>query len=172
MAVLGFGALFAGLIQIPGVDDVVTKFLDGTFASSPLYHLEPSTADAWLGLAIGGTISIAGIAIAYLCYVRQPGITLRLAERLPHLHRFLLNKWYFDELIDALVYKPTIAIGKFANAVVERVIGQGIVTAATGVVKGAGSVVRGAQSGFVRAYALLLVGGFAALGIYFLVVSS
>ena len=33
-------------------------------------------------------------------------------------------------------------------------------------------VVRGAQSGFVRAYALLLVGGFAALGLYFLIVSS
>ena len=156
----------------PTASPIQESSVEGTFASSPLYHLEPSTADSWLGLAIGGTISIAGIAIAYLCYVRRPGITLRLAERLPRLHRFLLNKWYFDELIDALVYKPTIAIGKFANAVVERVIGQGIVTAATGVVKGAGSVVRGAQSGFVRAYALLLVGGFAALGIYFLVVSS
>ena len=51
-------------------------------------------------------------------------------------------------------------------------VADGIVSAATGVVKGAGSVVRGAQSGFVRAYALLIVGGFAALGIYFLVVSS
>ena len=49
---------------------------------------------------------------------------------------------------------------------------QGIVSATVDVVKGAGSVVRGAQSGFVRAYALLLVGGFAALGIYFLVVAS
>ena len=33
-------------------------------------------------------------------------------------------------------------------------------------------MVRGAQSGFVRAYALLLVGGFAGLGLYFLVVSD
>jgi len=33
-------------------------------------------------------------------------------------------------------------------------------------------VVRGAQSGFVRAYALLLVGGFAGLGLYFLIVSQ
>ena len=41
---------------------------------------------------------------------------------------------------------------------------QGIVNGASGAVKGAGAVVRGAQSGFVRAYALLLVGGFAALG--------
>jgi hypothetical protein len=41
-----------------------------------------------------------------------------------------------------------------------------------GLVRGAGVLVRGAQSGFVRAYALLLLGGFAALGVYFLVVSS
>ena len=47
-----------------------------------------------------------------------------------------------------------------------------IVNGAAGAVRGAGAVVRGAQSGFVRAYALLLVGGFAALGIYFLVAAS
>jgi len=172
MAILGFGALFAGLIQIPGVDDVVTTFLAGTFESSSLYHLEPSTADSWIGLAIGGLISITGISIAYLCYVRRPGVTVRMAERLRRTHKFLLNKWYFDEVEDALFYKPTIAVGRFANNVIERVVADGIVSAATGVVKGAGSVVRGAQSGFVRAYALLLVGGFAALGIYFLVVSN
>ena len=91
---------------------------------------------------------------------------------MPRVHRFLLNKWYFDELQDALVYRPAIAIGRFANSVFERVVVDGIVNAATGVVRGAGSVVRGAQSGFVRAYALLLIGGFAALGVYFLVVSS
>jgi len=32
--------------------------------------------------------------------------------------------------------------------------------------------VRGAQSGFVRAYALLVIGGFAALGVYFLLAAS
>ena len=172
MAVLGFGALFAGLIQVPGVDHVVTTFLAGTFESSSLYHLEPSTADSWLGLLVGGAISITGIAIAYYCYVRRPGVTVRLAERLRRTHRFLLNKWYFDEVEDALVLQADDRHRPVRERVIERVVAEGIVSAATGVVKGAGSVVRGAQSGFVRAYALLLVGGFAALGIYFLVVSS
>ncbi len=172
MGVLGFGALFIGFIQVPGLDHVVTTFLAGTFESSVLYHDEPSTADSWIGLAIGGTISIIGIAIAYLCYVRRPGVTARLAERHSRIHGFLFNKWYFDELIDALIYRPTVAIGRFANSVFERVVVQGIVSTATGAAKGASSVVRGAQSGLVRAYALLLVGGFAALGIYFLVVAN
>ena len=117
-------------------------------------------------------ISIAGIAIAYLCYVRRPGVTARLAERYHGVHEFLFNKWYFDEVIDALVYRPAIAVGRYANNVFERVVVQGIVGGTIEVVRGASSVVRGAQSGLVRAYALLLVGGFAALGIYFLVVSS
>ncbi len=172
MAVLGFGALFAGLIQIPGVDHVVTTFLEGTFESSTLYADEPSVAASWLGLLVGGSISVLGIALAYYCYIRRPGVTVRLAERLRRTHKFLLNKWYFDEVEDALFYKPAIAIGRFANSIFERVVVQGIVSATVDVVKGAGSVVRGAQSGFVRAYALLLVGGFAALGIYFLVVAG
>jgi NADH-quinone oxidoreductase subunit L len=172
MALLGVGALLGGLLQVPGVDEVVTKFLEGTFESSSLYSIHPSTADAWIGLAVGGTISVIGIAFAYLCYVRRPGITVALAQRYRRLHDFLLNKWYFDELQDALVYRPIIAIGQFANSVFERRVVQGIVDGASGVVKGAGAAVRGAQSGFVRAYALLLVGGFAALGAYFLVVSS
>jgi NADH-quinone oxidoreductase subunit L len=172
MALLGIGALLGGLIQIPGVDHVVTTFLEGTFESSPLYAMEPSTASAWEGLGIGGVISVIGIGLAYLCYVRRPGITVALAQRYRRLHAFLFNKWYFDELQDALVYRPAIAIGRFANSVFERLVIQGIVDGASGLVKGTGAAVRGAQSGFVRAYALLLVGGFAALGVYFLVVSS
>jgi NADH-quinone oxidoreductase subunit L len=55
---------------------------------------------------------------------------------------------------------------------VERVVVDGVVSATVGAVRGVGLIVRNAQSGFIRAYALLLVGGFAALGLYFLLVSS
>ena len=150
----------------------MTKFLDGTFYSSSLYSIVPSAEDSWIGLAVGGLISITGITAAYFAYIRQPGVTARFAERHPRLHGFLFNKWYFDEAIDFLIYRPVIAFGRFCNAVFERFVIQGIVNGASGAVKGAGAVVRGAQSGFVRAYALLLVGGFAALGIYFLVVAN
>ena len=172
MALLGFGALFGGLIQIPGVTHVLDSFLEGSFEDSALYGIHPSTGDAWLGLAFGGLISIVGIAIAYYVWVARRGVGPRLAERFRHLHDFLFNKWYFDELFDALVYRPLIATGRFANSVVERVVVDGLVETAVGVVRGFGSIVRGAQTGFVRAYALLLVTGFAALGLYFLVVST
>ena len=172
MGILGFLALFAGVLQIPGVTDAMDTFLEGTFEESPLFHLHPSTESAYLGLLVGGLIAIGGIGLAYICYVRSPGLTARLRSSMEPVHDFLKNKWYFDELIDALVYRPVIRAGRFANDVVERVLVQGIVGATTGAVRELGLLVRGAQSGFIRAYALLVLGGFAALALYFLVVSS
>ncbi len=173
MAVLGALAILGGVVQIPGVDSAVSRFLDPSFATSALGGaVEVSAGDAWLGLLAGALVSLAGIAAAYYLFVARRGVTARLAERFRGLHRFLERKWYFDELYDALVYRPTIAAGRFANDVFERVVVQGIVSGTVGVVRGFGAAVRGAQSGFVRAYALLLIGGFAALGLYFLIASA
>jgi len=172
MAVLALLAVVGGLIQIPGVNHVLESFFAGTFEESELFHIVPSAGAAWAGLAAGALMAFAGIALAYLCYLRSPGITARLQQRFSRAHRFLFRKWYFDELQNALVYRPMVALGRFSNAVFERFVVNGIVDGASGVIRGAGSVVRGAQSGFVRAYALLLIGGFAALGLYFLVVAS
>ena len=172
MGALGFLALFAGLIQVPGVDEVIHNFLAPIFAGSRLAAIQPSTGAEWEGLAIGTVIALLGIGIAYQLYVRQPGTTAQMIERLRPLHTFLINKWYFDELIDILVVRPAFAIGSFCNRTFERVVVQGIVSGTVDVVRGAGGVVRTAQSGFVRSYALLLVTGFAALALYFLISSS
>ncbi|MEO8092343.1 MAG: NADH-quinone oxidoreductase subunit L [bacterium] len=172
MAALGVLAVIGGLVQIPGIDDLIEKVAAGSFEGSKLFEVVVPTGEAWEGLAIGGAIAIAGISLAYYCYVVSPGITLSLAERLRALHSFLIHKWYLDELQDILVYRPVIAVGRFCNAVVERVVVDGIVKVTVGAVRGVGSLVQAAQSGFVRAYALLVITGFAALGLYFLVAST
>ena len=172
MGTLAVLALIGGVVQIPGATAALEHFLEGSFEGSELFGIHPSTADAWLGLSAGGLIAIAGVTLAYVCYIRRPGSTVRLARRARGLHTFLAHKWYFDELIDALVYRPVIALGRFANSVVERVLVDGLVTSVTGVVRGVGGAVQRAQSGYVRAYSLLLITGFVALGTYFLVVSA
>jgi NADH-quinone oxidoreductase subunit L len=172
MTALGVLALVGGFVQIPGVTDTIHHFLEPTFAESRFIDVEESTASAWLGLAIGAVVALAGIWIAYQLYVVRPGTTARLVERFSGVHAFLWNKWYFDELIDALVVRPALAIGRFCSRTFERVVVQGIVTGAVEVVRDAAGVVRTVQSGFVRAYALLLVTGFAALALYFLLSSS
>jgi NADH-quinone oxidoreductase subunit L len=171
MSVLAFGALFAGFVQVPGVDAVVEHFLEGSFEGSTLYGDLPSDAAEWRGLSIGGVLSVLGVSLAGLMYLRRPGMTARLQQRLPWLHDFLERKWYFDEAIDILVVRPALAVGRWANSTFERYVVQGLVNGAVDVARGANAAVRGAQSGYLRSYALLLVTGFAGLALYFLVQS-
>ena len=172
MGVLAVLAIFGGLIQIPGAWHLLNDFFEPTFANSALAHLHPSAGSEWAGLAIGAAISLAGIGIAYWLYVLRPGVAPRLVERFGALHTFLVNKWYFDEAIDLLVVRPALAVGRFSNRVFERFVVGGLVSGAEGTVRGAGGVVRAVQNGFVRSYALLLIIGFAALALYFLLSSS
>ena len=68
--------------------------------------------------------------------------------------------------------RPALAFGRFCTETFERLVVQGIVNGAVEVVRDAAGVVRAVQSGFLRSYALLLVTGFAALALYFLISSS
>ena len=172
MAVLAFLALFGGLVQVPGVDNVIADFLDPVFADSPLAAIHPSTSWSWIGLGIGAVISLAGIGVAHRLYVARPEAPARLKERFALVHTFLFNKWYFDEAIDLFVVRPALAVGRFANRVFERAVVDGLVLGTEDVVGGSGRVVRFVQSGFVRSYALLLIAGFAGLALYFLLSSS
>ncbi|HEU4802081.1 MAG TPA: NADH-quinone oxidoreductase subunit L [Solirubrobacterales bacterium] len=173
MAVLAFGALFGGLIQIPGVTNVLEGFLEPVFAASPIASsVHVSTTDAYIGMTVGGLCSLLGIGAAFYMYMVAPGSTVRLRDRFRRLHDFLFNRWYFDELIDALVYRPVVACGRFASGTFERVVVDGIVRGTSDGVGGLGTVVRTAQSGFVRFYALLVVVGLAGLGLYFLLAAS
>jgi NADH-quinone oxidoreductase subunit L len=172
MGILAVLSIVAGFIQLPGVTAAMEHFLEPTFEESAFHDMVPSAGSAYLGLLVGALTAFAGIGLAYLAYIRRPGLTARLRGRAGGVHDFLQRKWYFDEAIDFLVYRPAIRLGRFANGVVERVVVDGIVSATAGAVREVGLLVRGAQSGFVRAYALLVLGGFAALALYFLVVSS
>ena len=48
-----------------------------------------------------------------LLHRRSPRLPRRLAERHDWLYRFLLNKWYFDELYDFLFVRPAKWLGRF-----------------------------------------------------------
>jgi NADH-quinone oxidoreductase subunit L len=85
----------------------------------------------------------------------------------------LWHKYYFDELYDAVFVRPAATLGSFGRRVVEADFVQGfLVGGATGIVRAGTSVARAVQTGFLRAYALLLLVGAAALLLYFLLSSS
>ena len=173
MTVLAIGAAGAGLVQIPNVDFVIDDFLRPPFAGSPLY--EPHTKDGLLifGMVLGTVLGLTGIAIAYRIWVvgRDPAhpTSAAIQARFKPVYELLVNKWYFDELIDLLVVRPAAATGRFAMNTFERVFVDGtLVGGTTGVVRAGSAAVRAVQSGFLRYYAALLVLGVAGVGFYFL----
>ncbi|HWF31539.1 MAG TPA: NADH-quinone oxidoreductase subunit L [Solirubrobacteraceae bacterium] len=171
MAILALGAFGSGLVQIPKVDFVIDDFLRPSFASSPLYAAESHTKSSLLvvGIVLGTLLGLAGIAIAYRIWVSKPGTSARIQARLQPLYELSFNKWYFDELIGAVVLAPAAAIGSFARGTFERVfVDETLVGGTAGLVRVGSAAVRAAQSGFVRYYAALLVLGLAGVGFYFL----
>jgi NADH-quinone oxidoreductase subunit L len=170
MGMLAALAVIGGVLQIPGIDAGVNRFLAPTFATSHLAHIDPSTGTAWIGLIIGALIGLAGITVAYRIWIVNPAIAVRLRERLPALHTFLYRKWYFDELIDFTVVRPAQWVGRFTQSVLERGVVDGVITgSATGVVRAASAAVRRAQTGFLRYYAALMLVGIGCVALYFLI---
>jgi NADH-quinone oxidoreductase subunit L len=173
MGTLALLAIVAGALQIPGVDDAVTKFLDPTFADSKLVHAQVPTSPAWVGLLIGAVIALVGIGIAYRLWVAAPLIPFRLRERFGGLHSFLVHKWYFDELIDFAVVRPAAWLGRFSNTVLERIVIGGVITGGTsGVVRAGSAAVRRWQTGFLRLYAAAIVVAAFGVALYFLLEAS
>jgi NADH-quinone oxidoreductase subunit L len=173
MGILAFLALVGGAIQIPGVDDGISRFLAPTFAGSRVAQLEPSTSSAWIGLAIGAVIAAVAIAVSYRVWVARPQTAPALQRRLTPVHTFLLNKWYFDELIDLVAVRPALWFGRFVETVLERIVIGATITGGTlGLVRAGSAVVRRAQTGFLRYYAALLVVGLFGVFLYFLVAAS
>ena len=170
MATLALLAVVGGVLQIPGVDASLSRFLAPTFADSHLVRLDPSNGSAWVGLIIGAVIGVLGITIAYRVWVVQVGLTARLQARFSALHGFLYNKWYFDELIDYTVVRPAQWVGRFTESVLERGFVAGGLTGGTvGVVRGVSAGVRRLQTGFLRYYAAAMLIGLFGVTLYFLI---
>src|SRR3546814_11736920 len=55
---------------------------------------------------------LIGLYVALLAYIRKTDIPAHTAKAFEPVHRFLLNKWYVDELYDMLFVRPAFAIGR------------------------------------------------------------
>ena len=173
MAPLAVLSVIAGIVFLPGVTKWLEQFLHPSFEESRFIEEHPSVSAEWIGIVAGGGLSVIGIAIAWSLFVRRPGVTLELRERLGALHDFFLNTWYFDELYEVVFVRPSAAFGRFGRGVVESALVQGVfVGGASGVVRGGTAFARAIQTGALRAYALLLMIGLGGLALYFLIVSS
>jgi NADH-quinone oxidoreductase subunit L len=171
MGALAVLAVVGGIVQIPAATNWLRSFLEPAFRDSrPFETLEPSSGSAWIGLVVGALVAALGIFIAHALYVQRRVEPATLQRRFAFAHRLFVNKWYFDELIDALIVRPWGWAGRFARSTFERLVVDGaLVGGASGLVRAAGAAVRAGQSGYLRYYAALLLVGLTGLGAYFLI---
>jgi len=106
-------------------------------------------------------IGLAGIFVAYMLYVKNPGIPRRVGKKLKVLYTLLFNKYYVDEIYEYTIVRPGYAL---SDRLFFRVVDSGIIE---GIVNGLGitarlfgAAVRLLQTGVVRTYAFFMLLGF------------
>jgi NADH-quinone oxidoreductase subunit L len=158
---LGAGAAFKSFF----VGEAAEKFWRGSL--TVLTHGEgvPLTTVAFVAPV---ALSLAGLAVAWFLYIRRPDIPPALARALRPLYLFLLNKWYFDELYDAIFVRPAKWLGRVLwkqgdGRIIDGLgpdgVSQRVLDAARRVVK--------LQTGYVYHYAFAMLIGLAILITYY-----
>ncbi len=113
--------------------------------------------------------ALAGIAVAYYCYLLRPGVPATAALRFRAVYLFLLNKWYFDELYDRLFVKSAFSLGdglwRTGDETVIDGFPDGIAMATRELAREASRL----QTGYVYHYAFAMLIGVVALVTWYLV---
>lgn len=105
-----------------------------------------------------------GFLVAYWFYIVNTSLPARLAENQRPLYLFLKNKWYFDEIYDAIFVKPVVALGRFLWKRGDGNTIDGFLNGvAMGVVPFFTRLAGKAQTGYIFTYAFWMVLGLAAL---------
>ncbi len=118
-------------------------------------------------------LMVIGFVIAFWFYVLDTSVPVKLAQSYNGLYRFLLNKWYFDELYNAAFVRPSVRLGRLLWKRGDGTIidGFGPDGVAARVVDITGRVVR-IQTGYLYHYAFVMLIGVAALLTWFMFVGA
>ena len=112
LGALAVGSIFAGL---PFKEYFAGHHIETFFRESLKQSGEIIEAMHHVPFVVGllPTLMMAvGFLVAWHFYIRRPDIPVELARQHDVLYRFLLNKWYFDEIYDALIVRPLLWLGR------------------------------------------------------------
>ncbi|HRY03425.1 MAG TPA: NADH-quinone oxidoreductase subunit L [Beijerinckiaceae bacterium] len=172
LGVLAIGALFAGLAFSQNfIGHHFEEFWKGTIGQGPDNHIMHEMHDVALGVGLAPSfMMIGGFLVALWFYILKPGTARRLAEANPVLYRFLLNKWYFDELYDAIFVRPAFWIGRVFwkqgdGKIIDGLGPDGISARVVDIAKGAVRL----QTGYLYHYAFAMLIGVAAFITWYLI---
>ncbi len=162
LVVLAVGSVLAGAVAY---DAFVYGGMDAFWRDSIFVLPENRTVELahavplWVKI-LPVIVALAGIGLAYLFYIRNPVLPELFVMIFRPVHRFVFNKWYFDELYDRLFVKPAFVLGRGLwkagdGAVIDGIGPDGVARAAASL----GRKASRAQTGFVYHYASAMLIG-------------
>jgi len=164
--VLAAGAVLAGAVFY-GMFFHDVEHIEHFFAGSIVinHELIETAHHVPLWAKLSATIAmLIGFVLAWYMYIRRPDTPARLAATNPGLYRFLLNKWYFDELYNTIFVRPALWIGNAVWKGFDDWLVDGKITEGLGRrVQNVTSWVVKLQSGYLYHYAFAMLIGIAAL---------
>jgi len=168
--VLAAGAIVAGFVfQHWFMGEGQAEFWGAALYRSADNHILEHMEEVPLLVKWAATIAmLLGLGVAYLFYIRQPELPGEVAAVNQPLYKFLLNKWYFDELYDRVFVRPAYWIGRLFwkggdGMVIDGLGPDGVSARVVDVTRG---VVR-LQTGYLYHYAFVMLIGVAALVSWF-----
>jgi NADH-quinone oxidoreductase subunit L len=139
------------------------KFASGNTVLEDMEHLP-------LLISLMPTVMmVVGFLVAWQFYIRRPDLPEGLARDHAVLYRFLLNKWYFDEIYDFLFVRPAMRLGRLFwkggdGFVIDGFGPDGVSARVLDVTR---NVIR-LQTGYLYHYAFAMLIGVAALITWFM----
>jgi NADH-quinone oxidoreductase subunit L len=163
LIVLSVAAFFGGLLNFPWHPHLV--FLERWLApvvGASLFNPHDSPGKVWIFSIVEGVLALAGVAAAYFLW--------RDTVDRPKLEpRFLFHAWYIDAAFDRFIARPSTALATFSATVIDTKVIDGVVRGVATLVSTTGDRLRKVQTGYVRNYALGIIGGAVVLVAYFLI---
>jgi NADH-quinone oxidoreductase subunit L len=161
LMILATGAVLIGYVNAEPLTNWFGHFLEEhtTSLGGTAHEFFPA-ALKFVPLASGTVMSLGGIFLAWWIYVRQPGLSARLAESVPRLYQLSLNKFYFDELYSFFIVQPIIGFAEFCR-VIDLYVVDGLVDIVAEIPRLFGVLFRPIQNGLTQFYALAMALGVA-----------
>ena len=162
VAVLTVLSAIGGLLEIAGVWHPFGHWI--AQVAEPL--VEPTTAQDWGTSAVTVAVGLAGVWVAWAVY--RTG-RLRV-PKLPGLQNVLEHKFFFDEVYDAIAYRPAQVLAARLRTNVETPFVEGSLEEIARAGREAGVGVARAQSGLLRSYAVAIAASALVLAVVFIAV--
>lgn len=158
-------SIIGGFFGIPGAS-ALNHFLSPVFGGHGHGEMHGSEAGGhhggglpYLMMVVSTLIAVGGIWLAYQMYVKKQALPKKLAERFALPYKVLLNKYYIDEIYDAVFVNPVKKISVQLWKRVDAMIIDGSVNGIARFFVGTSNVLRLFQTGYVRNYAFYIVVG-------------